>query len=372
MDNDDILNLNRDVDNLISCLDEYSKSDDSENKHNVLNSSMYYNDNEILNFMQCTTKNNYKVMHLNIQSLPSKFCSLQELVDNFETNNVKLDFILLCETFLHSGNSNLFQLQGYTFVCRNRSNMARGGVAIYIRDEIEFTERRDLEIYVEGEFESIFIEIENSGSLKPRTVVGEIYRVPNSNPETSIERYDEVLMKLKDTSNVIIGTDQNFDLLKINTQKHTANLYDTMFSNQVIPTITKPTRFTSHSATLIDNIYIKYNPKLEIDSAILVDDISDHLPVFCLIKHCVRKPVTKEPLIFYKRRLNDKSINIIKETLDSINWDYLDYMPAESTCDNFINKLNKILDTYAPLKKTTIPRKHIIRVPWLRPTQIIT
>ena len=52
-------------------------------------------------------------MHINIQSLSAKFDNLKNLVETLQENGVELNLILLCETFLYDGNSNLFELPGY-------------------------------------------------------------------------------------------------------------------------------------------------------------------------------------------------------------------------------------------------------------------
>ena len=52
------------------------------------------------------------ILHLNIQSLPSKFEKFKLKLSLLEENNIKLDFILLCETYLHSGNFQLYSLPG--------------------------------------------------------------------------------------------------------------------------------------------------------------------------------------------------------------------------------------------------------------------
>ena len=110
-------------------------------------------------------------MHHNIQSLPSKFDDLKILLDSMSENDKKPDFIL-CETFLTTRNEDMFKINGYNFVCRNRSKPYRGGVALYIKENIHFSERTDLSINIEGEFESIFIEAKSN---KHRFIVGEIY-----------------------------------------------------------------------------------------------------------------------------------------------------------------------------------------------------
>ena len=49
--------------------------------------------------------------------------------------------------------------------------------------------------------------------------------------------------------------DFNIDLLKIDSDKDIMNFYNSLTSNLFVPHITLPTRITSHSQTLIDNIF---------------------------------------------------------------------------------------------------------------------
>ena len=61
---------------------------------------------------------------------------------NLQNKNIKLDFVLLCETFLQENinvnYSALFHLPGYEFIYKNRVDKARGGVAMYIRNAYKF------------------------------------------------------------------------------------------------------------------------------------------------------------------------------------------------------------------------------------------
>ena len=66
--------------------------------------------------------------------------------------------------------------------------------------------------------ESIFVETTHKGH---KMLVGEIYRVPNTDPVVAIERYDNILDKIQNVHNVIIGMDQNLDLLKVSPAVHT-------------------------------------------------------------------------------------------------------------------------------------------------------
>ena len=78
---------------------------------------------------------------------------------------------------------------------------------------------------------------------------------------------------------MIIGTDQNFDLLRTESHNYILDLLNHTLDNAFIPTITKPTRITYHSATLIDNIHIIYTRKRPVlKSAIILSELTDHLP----------------------------------------------------------------------------------------------
>ena len=368
MDENNIDSLNNNMNTLNSCLNEYVKeNDDLDNPlSNLMINSPYYDMNGLINNLESKETDTYqaKVLHLNIRSLSSKFDSLITLLNSLQTNRINLDFILLCETFLHDGNKHLFNIPGYNLVFKNRSNMARGGVAIYVKESIQYKLREDLMTFIEGEYESIFIETNISNN---KTIIGEIYRVPNSNLQKSLERYEQILSQIKDTKNVIIATDQNMDLLNIESHKHTAELLNNMFASSLIPTINKPTRITHSTATLIDNIYVKFNDfHTKVKSAILVDDISDHLPVFCFISY--NKPSSRKhqkPLTFEKRNINDNTINLINNAIQHTNWNYLDNLNVNESFESLTNKLKDMLDKYAPLEKITIPHKNIIRNPWL-------
>ena len=65
---------------------------------------------------------------------------------------------------------------------------------------------------------------------------------------------------------LIIGGDINIDLLKSN-MITTQNYLTNMLSNNLIPNITIPTRFTDRSATLIHHIFTRI-PKSHINNLI--------------------------------------------------------------------------------------------------------
>ena len=175
----------------------------------------------------------------------------------------------------------------------------------------------------------------------------------------SIQRYEAILHKTESSnSQVIIGTDQNFDYLKINSYKPSTALLHLYLAANTIPTITKPTRITHTSATLIDNIYVRDTTPF-VHSGILFSDISDHLPIFCLIGKRKPSKTRNEPLIF------NVSIRHIKSALQQINWTHLHQLDINNAFKNFTEHLNCTIASNAPEKTVKIKSKYVIRNVWM-------
>ncbi len=164
----------------------------------------------------------------------------------------------------------------------------------------------------------------------------------------------------------ILGTDQNFDLLKVNQHRSTAELLSHTFSSGPLPTITKPTRITHSSAALIDNLYITSKNIDKFFSGIIQTDISDHLPLFLLVNsgHCSTKTAS---LSFNARKLDENSLRNLKHNLSNVHWNDILTMDVESAFQSFQQKILDNLDVCAPLRTVTIPSNRVIRDPWFTP-----
>ena len=94
--------------------------------------------------------------------------------------------------------------------------------------------------------------------------------------------------------------DFNLDLIKVDTHNQTKDFVHSLYTNVFYPTISKPTRVTEHSATLLDNI-ITNNTGYCIKSGVLYayNDISDHFPVFNLLQ--INSKITKMYAYIFKR-----------------------------------------------------------------------
>ena len=156
--------------------------------------------------------------------------------------------------------------------------------------------------------------------------------------------------------------DINIDLLKYANHMNTQNFINNMFAQNFIPLITKPTRITPHSATLLDHIYTNtYDCRFK--SGIIVTDISDHFGTF-YVK--TSKKQTKNSQYVIKRQLHDQNIADLRSAL--LNTNYTEIYQ----CDNPDTAYSKFIDIFkhhynmtCPLKEIRLTNRSIKRDPWI-------
>ena len=149
-------------------------------------------------------------------------------------------------------------------------------LVIYTVGRIRKT-RYDL-AFNDSRIESLFVEI-----CRPRTkniIVGIVYRPPDQRVDEFIKCNEALMMKVSRENKVwyLMG-DYNLNLLNYENHQFTSEFLDIMYSCMFVPLISRPTRITSNTATLIDNIFSN-NLENHAFRGLFFTDISDHSPVF--------------------------------------------------------------------------------------------
>ena len=123
-------------------------------------------------------------------------------------------------------------------------------------------------------------------------MIGCIYRHTSMNPTGFIDIYiSELLRKIsKENKTIVLIGDCNIDLLKYDTSTDSAPFLDSMYSNFLLPYISTPTRVTTHSRTLINNI------EDGVISGNITTAITDHHVQF-LLKKDIKLQLTYQKLI---------------------------------------------------------------------------
>ena len=154
----------------------------------------------------------------------------------------------------------------------------------------------------------------------------------------------------------------NIAFFKCHSHSQAEEYLDMLFTNNLLLIITKPTRLTDHTSTLIGHIYTN-SPISQITTGILTVDISDHLPVFCIIKLQLPRKNSKKSFRDCSKFNNELFLNDV----NLINWEDIlkpDKSLHEKTQDA-ITALNKIADKHAPMKQTTQTKQKQLNKPWL-------
>ena len=290
----------------------------------------------------CTNLNpeNYNLLVLqhNIRGLIGKQDDLKLLLGILQMKNSPVDIISLCETFLNNVTVGQVNIPRYDIISNHGQEYKGGRTAIIIKQGIPYKRCMDLDIMVEKKIESVFIEITTKDGTP--VIVGSMYKPPNMDASGFITSLREIICKLntnKKKPEMILGMDHNLDLLKCETHNGTHEFLVLMLQHQLYPSVTRPSRVTQMTATLINNIFISEKFHRSFDSAVLLRDISDHLPLLCLVKQT--KLLDKSPLEFESRSLNDNKLQEIKNKLYSFDW--VGLLNSESCDENFNNTMQK-------------------------------
>ena len=116
------------------------------------------------------------ILYINIVSLPSNMDIFMNFLAKFDK---KPHLICLSETKITEKSNTDFHpyLENYTFF-HIKSITHFGGVGIFIRDELSFSQRDDLSCSELGLYETLWLNIADSRSNSTNTTVGLVYRHP--------------------------------------------------------------------------------------------------------------------------------------------------------------------------------------------------
>ena len=167
---------------------------------------------------------------------------------------------------------------------------------------------------------------------------------------------------------VVLLGDFNADLLKYDQNSNISDFLDLMYSSLLLLHIFSPTRTTSSSATLIDNIFTNnYNSSFV--SGNLVNTLSDHHAQFLIMgnQHSPLELDSKEHM-FRDFQEIEKNKNIISSLLENVDWVSelrVSRNDVNSSPELFLRKVEKLINFWAPLQKVSNKQKKLLNKPWL-------
>lgn len=239
----------------------------------------------------------HSAIHINARSIRKHFDDIQLLLSALDN---PFSLIGISETWLNDDDKNLFDLPSYKSEYSHRANNNHGGVAVYIKSNVHYNRRYDIELDV-IDCESVWVQL-NYDFLKldnKSFIFGCIYRSPSSSVKNFCEALQNVMHTLAlNHANVVIMGDFNINLLDLSSPSslNYSGVYQS-FGYECLISI--PTRCINNGSTLIDHALS--NLSVAPDAGVLKVDISDHYPIFVRF-NCHATPTS----IFFIRQLLDR------------------------------------------------------------------
>ena len=178
--------------------------------------------------------------------------------------------------------------------------------------------------------------------------------------------FNQLLDKIsKEQKQIFLLGDFNINWLNYNEHQPTNEFLDSLASNSIIPCIFQPTWITSHSKTLIDNIFSNVL-SFEAISGNITATIPDHLPQFLFAPNVLSNPLCNKSNILER----DWS----KFNKENYTLDYFDKNLSETlqlhqhnvnlSMDSYLNHMNAILDIHVPYTKVNKYKLRFKIKPW--------
>jgi len=297
------------------------------------------------------------LLHINARSLAK---NRHNIITELSLLNNQFSVIGMSEIWTKQDEVNP-DIPGYSSFIKSRPNCKTGGgVGLYIKNDLYPKAKLRDDLYSDPLYESLFIQINQPGR---DALVGIIYKPPDVNLDEYNVAFDNLLKQLSnETKPCFILGDFNINLLKHNMHKPTENFLNMLLSYGYYPLIDKPTRITTDTATLIDNIITNVH-EMQLTSGIWTVDITDHLPVFLILPQNQRSKPHK--VIINKRQTDESRICSFKNELSVQNWDeILKDGDVNEKYDALMKTVHKLYDKNFPLISHTLHVRNIHR-PWI-------
>ena len=304
--------------------------------------------------MKLDLPSSFELFQVNIASLNAHIDDLKSVMArlNFNVDIIGISEHKILKDTLPSNNINISGYKEFTY---EPTETDFGGTGFYIKDNLDFNRRKDLQINSPKDYESMFIEI--IFPTKKNLIIGCIYRHPSS--QISVEDFtnlhlDLILHKINlEKKHCILMGNFNIDLLKSETDNKSLVFYNNLSSHFFTPYVLQPTRL--HSRTLIDNIFFN-SLEYQSNSGNILIELSDHLIQFLIMEGFVKEKFNPE-INLYKRdfsHFNEKEFEEI--VIIGYNWEQICDLAKHNpnlSCKSFYDTINFHLDEMAPYKKVT-------------------
>ena len=304
------------------------------------------------------------LMHINIRSLHKNFDLLYEFIQSLQFNP---QIICITETRIKDQPQINVSIPNYGFAHVNSKSNA-GGVAMYIHKNINY---QIIENQIQMcDSECLWIKIKN---IDAKLTLGVVYRHPRTQTaEQFLDDFSKCLDSLnKDSECYYILGDFNINLEIEKNIPISMRYLIMLISYGAFPLITKPTRVTENSSSIIDHI-ISNDIKHPILPGIFETcNVCDHYPIFCKIGTLMTKNYNakiKSGLYRSKSKFDTESFS---QDLSFSLQKFFSGLPLftdenfNSIFTNFVEIVSQTINKHAPLKSYSRRQRRLLKKPWI-------
>ncbi|CAB3979113.1 RNA-directed DNA polymerase from transposon BS [Paramuricea clavata] len=292
-----------------------------------------------------------KIANLNVNSLMKHLDEIRLIL-----NNNALDILAINESKIDNQiSNNEIHIDGFNIICKDRNRFG-GGVVLYVRQNISFSDRIDL---IPDELEMVCTEL--SLPYNKSLLISTWYRPPNSLMNIFDYRASFLAKCDNEDKELILIGDLNCDVSKTIPYPQTCKLQFLCSLYQIDQLIKESTRLTPKSATLIDLI-LTNRPENISRSAVIHLGISDHSLVYAVRKFTLPKGRQK---IRQVRNFKNFVENDFIRDVSQLPWEMVYQFGDPNLCwQVWKSLLLDALNRHAPLRHKRIRNNP---VPWINP-----
>ena len=292
----------------------------------------------------------FRIGLANVRSLVPKIEEVRCVIEKLE-----FDLFVVVESWISdSVLVSAIDIPGYNVLLKNRSTNNHGGIALYYKKELNIKELIT-NTCTEGIETLTFMLHFNS----KRFGICSVYRPPNvlySNLTTLEQLIAEIYPRV---DNVILLGDVNCDFLTPS-KPETVYLQSVFDSFGITQMVTKPTRVTKNSQTLLDVIAVDDKTIIHTTDVTVPIGTSDHCVAFADLIY--QKPKYKERTVTF-RDFSKFNLHYFEKDIQNIDWPSIQVLHNIDDKVDFLSaNLIRLYDKHAPFK-TVIQKKN--RAPWV-------
>ena len=172
------------------------------------------------------------------------------------------------------------------------------------------------------------------------------YRLPNGAIK-GLNMYLENVFKKANTEKklcFVVG-DFNPNCLDYNEHLEIGTFYNRIIALGCIPLLTRPTRVTSKTVSLIGDIFTNFifDTSLKLKKGIVKSNVSDHFLVFFSLNSSSKIHKENQRITIHKRVTHDTNLMAFKTDLRNLNWDSKNHSPeANSKYETFFKVFSEL------------------------------